>query len=298
MHALDLAELATIVAHYSPAIIAHRTPPPRNRQQEYWLEARFRHDVWSSKLATHRQEIQAVGVTHRRHCWQRILPIMEDILVSEPLTRCLAYHARLLADRQIDSDFSTIANSVLSSHIEARHRCLHLLVFGEGLSVEHSVRLNRLRRELESYTDSLLATLPPLESAASICFDTSWTDQQRDYANAFANTRWIDTRGLHLACLRRSLKPSMTHRLAASNPACTTSAYKIYSAVIGFFAGDLFDSLGLPRSPQNASLLAESAEASPAIELFEAPLATTITQLMSSPRPRSETSTSEHKRWR
>ncbi len=163
MHALDLAELATIVARYSPTMIAHRSAPPRSCQQRYWLEAKFRHDFWSSKLATHRQEIQCLGVTHRRHCWQRILPIMEDILVAEPLTRCIAYHARLLADRSIDSDFSTLANSVLSSHIEARHRCLHLLVFGEGLSVEHSVRLNRIRRELESFSDSLLGTLQPLE---------------------------------------------------------------------------------------------------------------------------------------
>jgi hypothetical protein len=297
MHALDLAELAAIVARYSPNMIAHRTAPPRVCQQKYWLEAKFRHDFWSSKLATHRQEVQCLGVTHRRQCWQRILPIIEDILVSEPLTRSIAYHARLLADQLIDVDFSTLANSVLSSHIEARHRCLHLLVFGEGLSVEHSVRLNRIRRELEGYTDGLLATFPVLESARSICFDAGWTRQMRDHANGFANTAWIDARGLHLDCLRQSLRPSMARRLAATLP-CSASNSKIHVAVMGFLANDIFDSLGMPLGERMARLIAESKESSPAAEFFESPQATTITQLMSPLRPSSESSASENRRWK
>lgn len=297
MHALDLAELATIVARYSPNMIAHRSAPPRSRQQQYWLESKFRQDFWCSKLAAHRQEIQCLGVTHRRQCWQRIIPIIEDILVSEPLTRCVAYHAHILADQMIDVDFSTLANSVLSSHIEARHRCLHLLVFGEGLSVEHSVRLNRIRRELECYTDSLLTTLTPLEKARSLYFDAFWAGQMRDYANGFADTVWIDSRGLHLDCLRRSLRPSMANRLAATLP-CSSANGKIHAAVLGFMAPELFDSFGIPQGLRAARLTAESTESSSLVELFENPLSATITQLMSPQRPAPESSAAEHRRWK
>jgi hypothetical protein len=295
MHALDLAELAANVARYTPSMIAHRCAPPRQRQQQYWLEAKFRHDFWSSKLATHRREIQCLGVSHRRQSWQRILPIMEDILVSEPLTRCVAYLALVLADQSIDVDFSTLANSVLSSHIESRHRCLHLLVFGEGLSVEHSVRLNRIRRELESYTDSVLGTLPPLESAQHICFDPLWMANMRDQPMNQV-TAHIDTRVLHLDCLRRALRPTMVRRLCATIP-CTGANSKIHAAVLGFFPSNMFDSLGTPWTVQAAHLKAESVESTPVTELFEAPPSTTITQLMGVKRP-SPQSPSEHRRWK
>ncbi len=295
MHAIELAQMATIFARFSPAMVAYRLTPPREAQQQYWLQSKFRHEFWSCRLAAHRQEIQNMGVTHRRKSWLRIIPVLEEILISEPLTRCIAYHARLLAEQLIDSDFSTLANSALSSHIEARHRCLHLLVFGEGLSVEHSVRLNRIRRELECFTDSILGTLAPIDQTESICFDAFWTEQMRQSTTS-SLAGGLDARGLHLDSIRHSLGPTIRNKLSASL-ACTPTNQKIADAVMGFLPSAAFDSFGLVKSIQLSSITADSADSCLSDKFFEPPSPTDISQLIVSNRPTSKSSASENRRW-
>lgn len=295
MHAIELAQLATTLARYSPSMIAHRLTPPRDAQQQYWLQSKFRHEFWSCRLASHRQEIQNMGVTHRRKSWLRIIPVLEEILISEPLTRCVAYHAKLLSEQLIDPDFSTLANSALSSHIEARHRCLHLLVFGEGLSVEHSVRLNRIRRELECYTDSILGTLAPTNSADSICFDAFWTEQMRQSTTS-SLAGGLDARSLHLDSIRHSLRPTIANKLSSSMP-CTPTNQKIADAVIGFWPSEVFDSFGLVKSIQHSSITSQSTEGCLSNKFFEPASPTDISQMIVTHRPTSKSSASENRRW-
>lgn len=296
MHAIDLAELATLVARYSPTMLAHRIVPPREAQQQFWLQSKYRHEFWSSRLAAHRQDIQRLGVTHRRQSWLRIVPIMEDILISEPLTRCIAHHARLLAEHSVDADFSTLANSTLSSHVEARHRCLHLLVFGEGLSVEHSVRLNRIRREMESFTDSILSCLDALDSADSICFDPFWTQQMRDGSRGLGSNCLVDTRLLHLESIRLALRPTLSGKLSTTLP-CTPTNQRIMDAILGLLGPNCFDSLGVIKSAALATILHPSNESTLSGEFFSPPKTSSISQLIVSQRPSQKSSASEKPRW-
>lgn len=296
MHAIELAQLAAVFARYSPAVVKHRIAPPRTSQQQYWLQSKYRHEFWSNRLAAHRQEIQNLGVTHRRKSWLRVLPILEEILLSEPLTRCIAHHANVLNEQMIDCDFSTLTASVLASHIEARHRCLHLLVFGEGLSVEHSVRLNRIRREMEYYTDSVLGTMPVLSNSESLCFDPFWTEQMKQGCTPNNGQCDIDSRGLHLDNIRHALIPTVANKLSATLP-CSPTNQRIGDAVLGLVPPEAFDSFGLIKSLQLASITNQVADSCLSDKFFQPTSPSDLSQLIVTQRPTPKSPATDQRRW-
>lgn len=295
MHAIELADLTTVFAGLSSDMIALRCVPNRLAGQQYWLESRFRHDFWNSKLAAHRHDLHYHNVTNRKRSWLQIMPVIEEVLLSEPLTRCIAYHGRLLADRQIDSDLSALSQSVLSSHVEARHRCLHLIVFGEGLAVEHSTRLNQIRRTLEGFNDSILSFLQPISSSDSYSFDpVSVHNAQSARLNAHKNP--IDSNLLQLSSLRIAFRMATTRRIASIAPS-QHSNRKLYDAVLSFLPPGLFDSIGLPLSSFSAGLRSESVEGAPTAEVLSQPTLSSIGFLFEPNRLPSRQTSAEKRRW-
>jgi hypothetical protein len=295
MHSLELCDLAAVFAGISSDMIALGCVPDRVAGQKYWLESRFRHDFWNSKLAAHRQNLQYLNVTHRKRSWLQVMPVIEEVLLSEPLTRCIAYHGRLLADRQIDSDLAALSQSVLTSHIEARHRCLHLIVFGEGLAVEHSTRLNQLRRTLEGFNDSILSFLLPIDPPDSYSFDSvsihhAQTNREKPVSHL------MNAKLLQLSSLRIAFRLAIARRLGTV-AASQNSNRKIHEATVRFFPPSLFDGLGLPLTTQTAALRAESPESSAAMEVLTKPAVAPIGFLFEPNCTRPRPASTGDRRW-
>ena len=139
----------------------------------YWLSSRFRCDAWHHKISAHRSTVERCGTSQRMRLWREIIPTLQEILISEPLSRTIAYLAGQLERRGADADWGPLAHSVLGNHIDARHRCLNLMVFGYGLPVEGAVTLNRLRRLIEFFSDQLLGALPPQGDLDDYAFNPS-----------------------------------------------------------------------------------------------------------------------------
>lgn len=295
MHAIELADLTTVFAGLSSDMLALGCVPDRTAGQKYWLESRFRNDFWNSKLASHRQDLQYLSVSNRKRSWLQIIPVIEEVLLSEPLSRCIAYHGRLLMDRHLDSDLSALSQSVLSSHIEARHRCLHLIVFGEGLAVEQSGRLNQLRRIVEGFNDSVLSFLKPIHPADSFSFDTN-SVQQAQSTRQHPSKESIDTIQLQLSGLRFAFRQSISQRLLGVAPS-PHSNRKLHNAVLSFLPTGLFDSLGVPFSSYTAGLTRQSFDSSPTIEVLADPSAASLGFLFEPHRARSRPASAEEGRW-
>lgn len=263
MHALELAELASVLAGHSTEMLLLTSFPDRKAQQEYWLEARFRHDYWSSQLAAHRQNLGGGSAMARRKSWCRIFPVLEEILLSEPLARCVAYHARLLAERGIERDLSAVAQSVLNSHVEARHRCLHLIVFGEGLEPSHSCRLNQLRRGIENYTDTLLTFLESVQGEDNYSFDPRRVRiaQQSRVTEGYRT----EVKRLVLSFLPQIMRRAVQSRLTDWQHQHQANE-RLHAIVLRFLPDCLFDSLGLPISEAAARFRRHSTDSSVAAE--------------------------------
>lgn len=265
MRAIDLAELAATFASHSDDMLALRCMPDRQAQQSYWLAARFRHDYWSSRLAVHRHELKYCNLPQRSRSWLQVMPVMEEVLVAEPLARIVAYHGRLLSEHMGESDLAAISQSVLNSHVEARHRCLHLIVFGDGLAVEQNQRLNQIRRILESYNDDLLGQLRPIGHLEPFAFES--LNVQQSQADEKTSAYWpVNTQKLHLLNLRMTLRIAITRKLSVTTPSFQANA-RLGAAVLQLLPPQLFDSVGLPRTQRTARLLAASAESMPPNQL-------------------------------
>lgn len=250
MHALKLTELAIMFAQHAMPQYQLGVSPKREFGNSYWLASRFRHEEWSGRLASHRLEIQRPGVSHRAGCWHSIFPVMQEVLLAEPLARLLAYFGNIQqtrgrsANETYTTDFSSLAETTCASHVEARNRCLNLIVFGQGLDAAKAARLNELRRSMELLTDQLLATLPQHACIENYAFDSDKINTLHqelfDGTNATQRIRILTcsllTQLQTVRCRsdRRSGSPRLNTRLC--------------DVVLKMLPRELFDSFGLAKT--------------------------------------------------
>jgi hypothetical protein len=292
MHSIQLAELANTYTHRAAAMLALGCVPRREAIHALWLTHRFRHESWSQRLATHRNAINTSGLSVRTRAWHQIIPVIQEILVSEPLTRCLAYHAAAFHLQPRENDFMALMHSSLVSHVEARNRCLNLIVFGQGLAVEHVVRLNRLRRSLELFNDFVLAPIPPVEQLERFAFDLHSVTKIQNQLLRTSINHWR----LHESATQRYLtdhiRPDLDGRIASPR-----LNHRISQSVLELFPVGLFDSFGVAKSSWSASLTADSPESSGSMHDMAGQLPHPLNLLFGRSDQHTVPETSQERRW-
>ena len=281
MHAVELASLTSTLVQCSRGLISLGAAPHRDTVQAYWLANRFRHDSWAGRLAAHRQAIQGNGISYRNQLWHEIMPVIQEVLLSEPLARYFAYYAAVLEEQDRDHEFAALAQSTLAAHIEARHRCLHLMVFGQGLSVEDAVRLNRMRRALETYTDQLLSALCPVASLSDYCFDAAGVSNgQVELAAGNADTSQLK---LHTTTVADSLWQALQADIDWRAPNARQN-HKLSQIALQLLPPEFFDSCGVPKSSQRLAIEQSSLESTGKCNDLSSPLAHPLNVLYAKPR--------------
>ena len=294
MHALFLAEFASSYVGCWSSLLAHRLAPARELAHSYWLASRFRHESWTTRLSAHRQAIKEEGVALRSRRWDEIVPVIEEVLISEPLARCIAYHAKRVELLGIDEDFAPLAHSVLAAHVEARHRCLHLIVFGSGLPVEVAVRLNRLRRDMETYNDMLLSAMPASENLDVYAFDSPTAlRQQLELKNGQMNASQLAFFSQSaIRWLHSTLQGEVS--LKCPNPRLNQ---RLHQAAMELLPCELFDSFGVPKPMHQSKFSTPSAESCGHTTSFTQSLAPPLNILLPPIRPQRTATESPDKRW-
>ncbi|MFN3189877.1 MAG: hypothetical protein ACE361_05085 [Aureliella sp.] len=250
MHALRLLEIAAAFVRHADIQLAVRAASPKEAVHSYWLTARYRHDLWSSRLAAHRSAIQRPGSSQRAQQWLEIIPTIQEVLLSEPLTRCIAHHAACLEEQEVDFDIGPLAQSAFAAHLEARHRCLHLIVFGSGLSPEQAARLNNLRRTCEAATDQLLAAMLAVHNEDTFSFDPLGTATARTKLAATptqAVLRLHTSAVLHWFIQETALDIDYRQENPVQNE-------RMAKAISGLWPESMFDGFGVPMSKSMATI--------------------------------------------
>jgi len=158
MHARWLVDIAMLYVRQWPELLSTRSGFASAATHAYWSRSRQRFDYWQASLSQHRSQIDSAGASKRVALWQAIRPTMEEIFLSDMLTRVLATTSRTIERLGIDKDASPIAHSIFTGHEDIRNRCLRLMML-PGLPVDQAVELNRIRHSLEHWTDRFLASL-------------------------------------------------------------------------------------------------------------------------------------------
>ena len=170
--------------------------------------------------------------------------VLEEILTGEVLTRVWTAVLCAYDRRRGGDDAEPVARSVMIGHMEARNRVLGLMVRGPGIETEAALKLNRLRRHVERWSDLLLAHLMATHDVSEFA-----VEPQR--AKEFAQD--LRCRGSHSG--RRhvwplaiaSLRAAFQRGLSPDSPSANLNA-RIAAAVLACFPSETFDSTGLLRS--------------------------------------------------
>ncbi len=245
MHSVNTADLAAVLAHYGPGLLYHRKMLPTEAMTDYWTASRHRFDLWHHAIGRYRQiEKSGVAVLLRRW-WDEHTPLLEEVLVSEMLTRVYAALGAGLDRQCSQSEIKPVLHSVHLTHIEARNRVLQLMVYGRGGSIDEAVRLNRLRTEVERWTDVLLGAM-----AAQFPEPLEYAINQRRAAAHAADARSLpagaarDTANWLAAVTMRDTLQRRTSAIVALPEANR----QVAQAVMLCLRPDLFDSVGLMKS--------------------------------------------------
>jgi hypothetical protein len=156
MHVRDLVEVAAVVATQGGSRSRYADPLPEQGMRHYWSASKCRLDRWSRSLSEYSQCSER---DLRRRRWRLLRPVLEEVLVGEILTR--AWTAVVCGcDRQAATkENEPLVMNIWNGHLDARRRVLNLLVTGRGLRVSDAVALNRLRRQVEKWCDTMLSHL-------------------------------------------------------------------------------------------------------------------------------------------
>jgi hypothetical protein len=233
-----------VAAQYGPQLVGNPVPQPSLEQ--YWSASKCRLDRWGRVLKRLSESLGPAGHQEGRDS----LGALEEIVTGEVLARVWA--AVLTAhDRHTSEDAGTVARTILAGQQEARNRALSLLVNGPSVEPRAALRLNRLRRRAECWTDLLVGQLSTTEDLTEFAAEPV---RAREFAADFreqASQAWP----LLFASLRTSFVPSFDF----TSPNADLNA-EIASGVISCFAREAFDSTGLLHSMWMARLQRASQE--------------------------------------
>jgi hypothetical protein len=238
MHARELIELAALVSAHGPVLVQSDAQINARGIEQYWTSSKIRLDHWTRTL---KDLGRPAGGRHIERQWLEARGVLEEILTGEILTRVWA--AVLCAyDRARGTDEAEpVARSVLIGHVEARHRVLALLSQGTKIEAKAAVKLNRLRRRCERWTDLLVGRLGGMQDLSEFAIDPK---RAEDFAEDAPNRRGFEPSHLAWPLLLLSLRTAFQRELGAVSPNAELNA-RIAAGVLACFPSQVFDSSGL-----------------------------------------------------
>lgn len=245
MHSILIADIAALVSQHGPAILYRGDAIPPEAVTQYWTSSRSRLELWHQTLSRYRSAEESGESAALRGWWRAHSVVLEEVFVSELLTRVLAALAANLDDQGDSEEVSPATHAIYLSHLEARNRVQQMMLFGRGSSVQDAVRLNRLRQGVERWIDALIGRLS-VQSPATIRYAIQ-PERAEEYARemrAYGHGPARDT-----ACwLMNAAMHDMLRQRCSQTPGLPEANRKIAQSVLLMLRPDLFDSVGHLKS--------------------------------------------------
>jgi hypothetical protein len=238
MHAHDLADLAALVAVHGEQLIATNAATIDGMLTAYWKASRCRLDRWCRRLAL---------ATKHSDCgeWSDDdIATIDEILVSEILTRVVAAVAMAHDENHSASESAPVARNIFNSHVDVKRRAMALVV-APHRDQEQAADFMALRRQSERWTDLLLAYLAPHTAVNELAASAS---RVGDFAfDAREHLRSGTASDMAVTMIVAGMRSSLL-RLTPTGSSNADLNLEIGTALISGFAPDFFDSHGHLRS--------------------------------------------------
>lgn len=239
MHIREIPELAAYLVVQGPILIDRVRHLSAPALAQYWTASKCRLDRWGRTLHALRT-LPPDGQSDSEIATRRFRSVCEEVLVSELLTRVwssiLSAHDVAVSTNESEP----IAASVLVAHLEAVNLVLGLLDENDLAAAELGVRLNRLRRICQRWTDLLLGALGPTCDIARFAHDS---DRAQEFADDFTRSSLAAVDRQVWNILTASLRATFRQR-AGGITANADLNDRIASAILACFPTQIFDSGG------------------------------------------------------
>jgi hypothetical protein len=226
-------------------IVTARCRPPESALQGFWIASRSRFDQWGAALRRCTDQLDQTDYAVD-WLWQRCSPLLEEILISEIVTRIWSYLLEVLDDRWGFHEYGPVGQSAYRAHIDARRRVLNLLLRGRQRSMPAVWRLNCQRLNAERWTDLLISQVEPRAWLGAYAFD-----EQR--VRRFHGTAYH--RADAIAILGAASQAAFAH-CADVPPDHIELHQRMHAAMLACLGHELFQGTGQPISPWQARLMA------------------------------------------
>lgn len=245
MHCVLVADIAALVSQHGPAVLYRGDTIPPEAVTQYWANSRTRFELWHQMISRYRHAEQSGDALLMRSWWREHIVVLEEVLVSEMLTRVLAALAAGL-DRAGDcEEISPVTHAVYLTHVEARNRVQQMMLFGRGNSVQDAVRLNRLRQGVERWTDALIGRMM-VQHPAHIQYAIN-SDRAGEYAREMRSYGHGPARDT-ASWLMNAAMNDMLRRRTSAEAALPEANRGVTQSVMMMLRPDLFDSVGKLKS--------------------------------------------------
>lgn len=229
MNPRDLAESAAVIARHADLIIDSDRPVNTSLIEEYWVACRRRLKHWTLR------EQQGVGFCD-------LSQLAEEIMVSEMPARVwtAVYSVHCLYHRNPDG--WRLMRQALRWQVDVRQSSLqHLIDNYNRTELSGLLRLDRVRRRVERWTDFLIGTITRHGVALNLAFDP---DRCRNNAESMQDSPTAEAVWpLTIAGLTRSFSttPEFSEQTAQSHS-------DVLKAQLGAFPAGAFRNDGRPLS--------------------------------------------------
>ena len=241
MHASQLAQIGSWVAVHAPTLVFGNSGPQQLASVDYWTSSKCRIQRWNAALRVFNEDLEDANSSHNP--WPAISTVVEEIYVSEFLTR--VWSAAVLAHDiyQESDELFGLAHSIHISHIESRNRAMRLLLGNQAANEKEFDRLNLLRRKIERWTDLFLARVTDIKIGRMFAFDEKRVEDF--YEEIEESSPMMHSRRNQILIASFAAELGKFQSQWAANPELNR---KISSSLLACFPSDRFDSLGLPKS--------------------------------------------------
>ncbi len=180
MQPSDHLELAAFLSTHAERLIAQGSPLPARLLNRYWSASKARWEVWMRVLK--RFGSTAASADRHRPAWPRVRAVIQQILISDVPTRVWTAAVAASDAQRCVCEAEPVARSVLVAHAEVRCRALELLLHTPGVSADEAMRLNRLRRQSERWSDVFVGHLATRHEVAHFAANPA---RAKDFAADF-----------------------------------------------------------------------------------------------------------------
>lgn len=260
MHCVTIADLAATLSQYGPSLLDLRPNVPSEVILRYWTASRSRHELWHRAMGRYR-DAQATG-NYRliRDWWGEHSLVLEEIIVSELLTRVVAAIGAESAAPGDSTDqggptdhvaseshesLAAVTHGVFVAQLEASNRVGRIILDGKGAQVAELVRLNRLRYGVERWTDWLIGRVSVnLTRGYDYCIDA---ERAKTFCDEIEETA-VSTPDDTTTWLMNAAMRDMLVRRTSAEAALPQANHHVASSVLALFRPELFDAEGFPKS--------------------------------------------------